>query len=87
MSDSERPHRWKPTRLPHPWDSGRRAQIQGFENAFEIKRLTTENNHKSIETTIQNVMATANQETKIGIHTQKTKKSKCNSKEKRTKLQ
>ena len=21
MSDSERPHRWQPTRLPHPWDS------------------------------------------------------------------
>ena len=21
MSDSIRPHRWKPTRLPHPWDS------------------------------------------------------------------
>ena len=21
MSDSVRPHRWEPTRLPHPWDS------------------------------------------------------------------
>ena len=21
MSDSERPHRWQPTRLPYPWDS------------------------------------------------------------------
>ena len=21
MSDSGRPHRWQPTRLPHPWDS------------------------------------------------------------------
>ena len=21
MSDSVRPHRWQPTRLPHPWDS------------------------------------------------------------------
>ena len=21
MSDSLRPHRWQPTRLPHPWDS------------------------------------------------------------------
>ena len=21
MSDSMRPHRWQPTRLPHPWDS------------------------------------------------------------------
>ena len=21
MSNSVRPHRWKPTRLPHPWDS------------------------------------------------------------------
>ena len=21
MSDSIRPHRWQPTRLPHPWDS------------------------------------------------------------------
>ena len=21
VSDSVRPHRWQPTRLPHPWDS------------------------------------------------------------------
>ena len=21
MSDSVQPHRWQPTRLPHPWDS------------------------------------------------------------------
>ena len=21
LSDSVRPHRWQPTRLPHPWDS------------------------------------------------------------------
>ena len=27
---------------------GKRVQMQGFENAFEIKRLATENNHISI---------------------------------------
>ena len=24
MSDSGQPHRWQPTRLPHPWDSPRK---------------------------------------------------------------
>ena len=28
MSDSVRPHRWQPTRLPHPWDSpGKNAGV------------------------------------------------------------
>ena len=40
-----------------------------------------------LETAIQNVKPTANQESKIDIHTHKTKKSEHNTKEKRTKLQ
>ena len=28
MSDSVRPHRWQPTRLPHPWDSpGKNTEV------------------------------------------------------------
>ena len=30
MSDSVRPHRWQPTRLPHPWDSpGKNTGVAG----------------------------------------------------------
>ena len=30
MSDSVRPHRWHPTRLPHPWDSpGKKTGVGG----------------------------------------------------------
>ena len=30
MSDSVRPHRWQPTRLPHPWDSPGKNTGVGF---------------------------------------------------------
>ena len=33
MSDSVRSHRWKPTRLPHPWDSpGKSTGVQGCKS-------------------------------------------------------
>ena len=30
MSDSVRPHRWQPTRLPHPWDFSRQEHWSGL---------------------------------------------------------
>ena len=38
MSDSVRPHRQKPTRLPHPWDSpGKRKKTECWKtDAFEL---------------------------------------------------
>ena len=52
MSDSVRPHRWQPTRLPHPWDSPGKNTGMGchfllqckvnFFNTLEInQRFTT----------------------------------------------
>ena len=40
MSDSVRPHRWQPTRLPHPWDSpGKNTGVGAisFSNAWRWK--------------------------------------------------
>ena len=39
MSDSVRPHRWQPTRLPHPWDSPGTLEwvAISFSNAWKWK--------------------------------------------------
>ena len=39
MSDSVRPHRWKPTRLPHPWDSP--GKSTGVTNSWSLLKLTS----------------------------------------------
>ena len=61
--------------------------MQGFENALKSRDQQLKTTTYLLKTIIQNVMATANQESKIDIHTHKTKTSKHNTKEKRTKLQ
>ena len=49
VSDSVRPHRWQPTRLPHPWDSpgkntgvGCHFLLQSIEYYSAIKKNTLE---------------------------------------------
>ena len=37
MSDSVRPHRWQPTRLPHPWDS--LEKNNGVDCHFLLQRM------------------------------------------------
>ena len=37
MSDSVRPHRWKPTRLPRPWDS--LGKNTGVGHHFLLQRV------------------------------------------------
>ena len=43
MSDSVRPHRWQPTRLPHPWDSPGKSTDMGchflLQGIFPTKGL------------------------------------------------
>jgi len=50
MSDSVRPHRWKPTRLPRPWDSpgkntgvGRRLEINYKKNRASLVAQMVQN--------------------------------------------
>ena len=43
MSDSVRPHRWQPTRLPHPWDSPGKNTGVGchfFLHCVKVKSLS-----------------------------------------------
>ena len=46
MSDSVRPHRWQPTRLPRPWDSPGKNSGVGchfrlcHDNSIKLKVLT-----------------------------------------------
>ena len=42
MSDSERPHRWQPTRLPHPWDSPGKNTGVGCHFLLQCMKVKTE---------------------------------------------
>ena len=43
VSDSVRPHRWQPTRLPHPWDSPGKNTGMGchFLQCMRVRLLAT----------------------------------------------
>ena len=43
MSDSVRPHRWQPTRLPHPWDSPGKNTGVGCHFLFQCMKVKSEN--------------------------------------------
>ena len=42
MSDSVQPHRWQPTRLPHPWDSPGKNTVVGCHFLLQCKKLKNE---------------------------------------------
>ena len=42
MSDSERPHRWQPTRLPHPWDSPGKNTGVGCQFLLQCMKVKSE---------------------------------------------
>ena len=42
MSDSVRPHRWKPTRLPHPWDSPGKNTGAGCHFLLQCMKVKSE---------------------------------------------
>ena len=42
MSDSVRPHRWKPTRLPRPWDSPGKNTGVGCHFLLQCMKVKTE---------------------------------------------
>ena len=42
MSDSVRPHRWQPTRLPHPWDSPGKNTGVGCHFLLRCRKVKSE---------------------------------------------
>ena len=42
MSDSVRPHRWQPTRLPRPWDSPGKNSGVGFHFPLQCMKVKNE---------------------------------------------
>ena len=42
MSDSVRPHRWQPTRLPHPWDSPGKSTGVGCHFLLQCMKVKRE---------------------------------------------
>ena len=42
MSDSVRPHRWKPTRLPRPWDSSGKSTGVGCHFLLQCMKVKSE---------------------------------------------
>ena len=42
MSDSVRPHRWQPTRLPHPWDSSGKNTGVGCHFLLQCMKVKSE---------------------------------------------
>ena len=42
MSNSARPHRWEPTRLPHPWDSPSNNTRVGCHFLFQCMKVKSE---------------------------------------------
>ena len=42
MSDSVRPHRWQPTRLPHPWDSPGKNTGVGCHYLLQCMKVKSE---------------------------------------------
>ena len=48
MSDSVRPHRWQPTRLPHPWDSPGKNTGVGCHFLLQCRKVKVEVKVKSL---------------------------------------
>ena len=42
MSDSVQPHRWQPTRLPHPWDSPGKNTSVGCHFLLQCMKVKSE---------------------------------------------
>ena len=42
MSNSVRPHRWQPTRLPHPWDSPGKNTGVGYHFLLQCMKVKSE---------------------------------------------
>ena len=56
MSDSLRPHRWQPTRLPRPWDSPSKNTGVGCHFLLQCRKVKSENEVAQSCPTLRNPM-------------------------------
>ena len=56
MSDSVRPHRWQPTRLPHPWDSPGKNTGVGCHFLLQCMKVKSESEVAQSCPTLHNLM-------------------------------
>ena len=56
MSDSVRPHRWQPTRLPHPWDSPGKNTGVGCHFLLQCMKGKSESEVAQLCLTLRNSM-------------------------------
>ena len=56
MSDSVQPHRWQPTRLPHPWDSLGKNTGVGCHFLLQCMKVKSENEVAQSCLTLHNPM-------------------------------
>ena len=56
MSDSVRPHRWQPTRLPHPWDSPGKNTGVGCHFLLQCMKVKSESEVAQLCPTLSNPM-------------------------------
>ena len=61
MSDSVRPHRWQPTRLPHPWDSPGKNTGVGCHFLLQCMKVKSEREVAQSCLTLSNHMTAAYQ--------------------------
>ena len=56
VSDSVWPHRWQPTRLPHPWDSPGKSTGVGYHFLLQCMKVKSENEFAQSCLTLSNPM-------------------------------
>ena len=56
MSDSARPHRWQPTRVPHPWDSPGKNTGVGCHFLLQCMKVKRESEVAQLCPTLSNPM-------------------------------
>ena len=56
MSNSVQPHRWKPTRLPHPWDSPGKNTGVGYHFLLQCMKMKSESEVAQSCPTLHNPM-------------------------------
>jgi len=56
MSNSVRPHRWQPTRLPHPWDSPGKNTRVGCQFLLQCMKVKSESEVTQSCPTLSNPM-------------------------------
>ena len=61
MSDSVRPHRWQPTRLPHPWDSPGKNTGVGCHFLLQCMKVKSESEVSHLCPTLATPWTTAYQ--------------------------